>query len=40
MPSFKEIEVIEALQESTMVAPENVILGIGDDAPGTKIDPG
>ena len=40
MPSFKEIEVIEALQESTRVAPENVILGIGDDAAVTKIEPG
>ena len=40
MPSFREIEVIEALQESTRVAPENVILGIGDDAAVTKIEPG
>ena len=40
MPSFGEIEVIEALQESTRVAPENVVLGIGDDAAVTKIEPG
>jgi thiamine-monophosphate kinase len=40
MQSFGEIEVIEALQESTRVAPENVVLGIGDDAAVTKIEPG
>ena len=40
MPSFRETEIIQALQESTRVAPENVILGIGDDAAVTKIEPG
>ena len=40
MPSFRETEIIEALQESTRASPENVILGIGDDAAVTKIEPG
>ena len=40
MPSNKEIEIIEALKESTSLSPENVILGIGDDAAVTSVESG
>ena len=40
MPSYKEIEIIEALKASTPLSPENVILGIGDDAAITSVESG
>ena len=40
MPSNKEIEIIEALKESTSLSPESVILGIGDDAAVTSVESG
>ena len=40
MPSYTEKEIIEALKESTFVSTDNVILGIGDDAAVTSMEPG
>ena len=40
MPSYEEIEIIEALKASTSLSPENVILGIGDDAAVTSVESG
>ena len=40
MSSNKEIEIIEALKESTSLSPESVILGIGDDAAVTSVESG
>ena len=40
MPLNKEIEIIEALKASTSLSPENVILGIGDDAAVTSVESG
>ena len=37
---YKEIEIIEALKASTSLSPENVILGIGDDAAVTSVESG
>ena len=40
MPSYTEIEIIEALKVSTSLSSENVILGIGDDAAVTSVESG
>ena len=40
MPLYKEKEIIEALKASTSLSPENVILGIGDDAAITSVESG
>ena len=40
MPSYKEIDIIEALKASTSLSSENVILGIGDDAAVTSVESG
>ena len=40
MPSYKEIEIIEALKASTFLSHENVKLGIGDDAAVTSVKSG
>jgi len=40
MSSYNETEIIDALQESTTVSSENVVLGIGDDGAVTSIKHG
>ena len=40
MPSYNETEIIDALQESTTVSSQNVVLGIGDDGAVTSIKHG